>query len=1228
MIIKLKSHKSEAWPRQKIIEIISRFPTQSQCGLKSLLEEADRDSCPDNLYLGLGQTLLTTFQEGSLSRRELLQLSTVLASSGIFHLLFPKISHAGGVFPFGFWGSGSRTQASLDNQGIYRVLMIKGDGAATGPIHSLIDSSNNNYSITKQGTPVQGAFSPFSAESGKWSYSFNGSSDLLTISSGSLFGIGSTDFTVEAWIYPTSFNAIWHPVLVVGITSGFWFGKLDNGGFGIRAYGVANLAYSATLPTLYKWTHVAACRSGSTIRLFYDGVQVASATSANNFPAGPSYFGSDSAGSYFSGQISNLRLVMGNALYTANFTPSTTPLTAVSGTALLTAQDNRFKDNSTNNFSMISTGVPKVIAMSPFTSSFTSYSPSTQGGSEYFSGYNSGQYLVIPNSNAMNLGTADWTFECWLYFTDSNNIYKGIIGKRANNVGWTCALTNEAAPRIMWYSSSVGNAIAPSGSTSIIPRSTWAHCAWVRRSGIIYLYVNGIQAHSIADSIGDNTYDTSIAVSQNVGSTGELFGGYISNLRFVKGVGVYTGNFSPPIKPLTTEGATSASCYSNTTNINTTFSSSSTSLLLNFTNSDLIDHSRQNQVTSVGTPVQGAFSPFSIEPGKWSCYFDGTGDSLTVPDQAGFNLSNSDFTIEAWVNVTRSASTWGMEIITNVDTSDHNWGFCINRNTSSARISFFMAGVVTLADTSSSVFPAGWHHVAVTRSGSNFKLFLDGVQVVTASSSANYTHYSQPLYIGNDVYGNSFTGHISNVRVIKGTALYTSNFTPPTSPLTAVTNTVFLACQDNRFKDNSTNNFTITSNGDSRIVPFGPFQTTTTLYTPSVHGGSVYLNGTTDYVTLQLNSDALALSNADFTVEAWVFPTLAGNRTIIIGQCDMSTAAGSSFVFYGDSSRTSDLYVGSGSYPISSPNCILNQWNHVAFVRTGGTFSSYLNGTRVGTRSDLGTASVNTGTTTYLPAIGACSNAIRLHTGYLSDVRLIKGIGGYDATQSTLTIPTQPLSNKANTTVLMSFANAPIIDATRKNNLMRTGTTQIRVSSKKYGTGSLYFDGSSNLSFLNSHALFDFGYGDYTIEFWINYVVKNSANNIFVPVDYGSGISGAFQIVSESAGNLGIYTWGGGSADGWIATYPLSNFSTGTWYHVAFTRYNGTTNLYINGTNVSTSTKIYTGNYGNISLYIGGKTAQFLNAYLDNFTILKGKALYTGSSAGTTYFTPSNVSGY
>ena len=177
----------------------------------------------------------------------------------------------------------------------------------------------------------------------------------------------------------------------------------------------------------------------------------------------------------------------------------------------------------------------------------------------------------------------------------------------------------------------------------------------------------------------------------------------------------------------------------------------------------------------------------------------GTGDYLRVDrkDNSDFNLSTNDFTIEFWMysrNVGSSLHLVTFAASTVSASSDAGFyvrqyggvvqGYCFEGNNS--------IGVVATGSLSIDK----WYHIAYVRSGSTFTMYLDGTSTATASSAeaANF-NAGWNLNIGSaysDLY--HYNGYLSNLRIINGTALYTSNFTPNTR-LTNVANTVLLACQ-------------------------------------------------------------------------------------------------------------------------------------------------------------------------------------------------------------------------------------------------------------------------------------------------------------------------------------------------------------------------------------------------------------------------------------------------
>lgn len=203
----------------------------------------------------------------------------------------------------------------------------------------------------------------------------------------------------------------------------------------------------------------------------------------------------------------------------------------------------------------------------------------------------------------------------------------------------------------------------------------------------------------------------------------------------------------------------------------------------------------------------------------YSVYFDGTGDSLSVSG-SGFNISTGDFTAECWFyfsgpffydvvfsSTAAYQTTNNLRLITNVGEN---------------RLALANHGGLILQ--ASSLFTENvWNHVAVVRSGSTVTMYQNGVSV--GSMTYSNTVASDTFYIGNalgDANDYSAKGYISNFRVVKS-AVYTANFTPPTARLGAVANTVLLTCQDSTFKDNSSNNLTITANGNAAVNSLDPF---------------------------------------------------------------------------------------------------------------------------------------------------------------------------------------------------------------------------------------------------------------------------------------------------------------------------------------------------------------------------------------------------------------------
>ena len=216
---------------------------------------------------------------------------------------------------------------------------------------------------------------------------------------------------------------------------------------------------------------------------------------------------------------------------------------------------------------------------------------------------------------------------------------------------------------------------------------------------------------------------------------------------------------------------------------------------------------------------------------SWSNRFSGNGQYLVTPSStAAFDLSNNPFTLECWFYTTSNKGY--QNIFSRPGAADGNgWVLYFETNSTINFLGGSSNNWYVVLNTSTVPTPNTWYHAAVTRgSSNNFTLWLNGTAVATATTNYTWPSFSTyPFYIGkypnfpsfNE--GQDFGGYISNVRIVNGTCLYTSAFTPSTAPLSAVANTVLLTCQSPAFIDNGPNNIALTVTGTPSIASQNPF---------------------------------------------------------------------------------------------------------------------------------------------------------------------------------------------------------------------------------------------------------------------------------------------------------------------------------------------------------------------------------------------------------------------
>ena len=207
--------------------------------------------------------------------------------------------------------------------------------------------------------------------------------------------------------------------------------------------------------------------------------------------------------------------------------------------------------------------------------------------------------------------------------------------------------------------------------------------------------------------------------------------------------------------------------------------------------------------------------------------FDGSGDYLSLGSTTDLNLTG-DFTIEFWVYPRNQTSGTRQSVIN----TTNDWG----SQYAAVQLSHpSYVGKAMLWDydmnssdpiiTSNKQIPEDqWTHVAFTRSSGTIKLWINGTLDKTAtglSDSIEFGHVTS--YIANHSDSYYLDAKLSNLRIVKGTAVYTSSFRPPTEPLTNITNTKLLCCNNSSTTGSTVTPGTITANGDPTASSDSPF---------------------------------------------------------------------------------------------------------------------------------------------------------------------------------------------------------------------------------------------------------------------------------------------------------------------------------------------------------------------------------------------------------------------
>jgi hypothetical protein len=556
-----------------------------------------------------------------------------------------------------------------------------------------------------------------------------------------------------------------------------------------------------------QWYHIQVCRSGSTFFLFVNGnledtytSSVAITTSANvafHLAGAPGGSGAEWSNSY----IDDVLVLKGFALNTSSFTPPTSPLTTtVSQTrndlaVLYLPFDDGLEDKARNH-SVTANGNAAISA-----------TQAQFGGKSLFIDA-TGDYLAVESTGNFNFGSNDFTISMFIrpdsVNTSANNgSYATILDHDAStNTNGAWFTLHQKNQTLIWARSSAELVT----TSDCLSAATWHHVAIIKSSNTTSIVVDGTTVGSASDT---NNYSDTVSRSlfigkQNISNT-RRYDGYIDDLLIVKGFGmVFTSAPSAASDGEVTDVATDSRTFSSVWNLNSavvaenfkagtwpvTFDNR-ISLYLPFDVDIQDDSSNSHTVTAYGS---AAVSTAQVKYGAKSLDLSSNTNSggvatdyLTIPDHSSFDFGSGDFTVTAWVNLDSNAGNKTSSVVLNksISGASSNSSFYFGAGKNGCSIYTSTSGTAwngTTLESSTSITPGNWVHIAWVRNGNVFKIFQDGTETASTTNTITIYTSTRNVDIGRQsTSGSAFKGYIDDLRVIKGHAEYTSNFTPPTS---------------------------------------------------------------------------------------------------------------------------------------------------------------------------------------------------------------------------------------------------------------------------------------------------------------------------------------------------------------------------------------------------------------------------------------------------------------
>ena len=846
------------------------------------------------------------------------------------------------------------------------------------------------------------------------------------------------------------------------------------------------------------------------------------------------------------------------------------------------------------------------------TTTLGTFSPHRHGGySHFFDG--SGDYLrddTIADAFDTNAGHCDnFTIEMWILNRDATNTSNYVIGSNALSGGANDFILGTR--KVFW-----NNAELADYGDERTNQYEWFHLVCVHEhdpSGgnneVVSVWINGRRTGRHTGlariSFANNTWAFGTeADAGNFGSLGNYHHGYIHDVKITKAA-LY-GDTS--VIPVPTEMSTPHPTAN-------------------------IFHGFQKGFIDPRFTIAGNVSTEPTSPLDYSSYksdnggsvnFPGASDALTIASTTDFQFGTGDFTVEVWGYHTSYSNTPYLFDMRDSGSSTSGTNRLVLFMNTSGNMIVWIDGVRI----SENMRLNSWVHYAVVKNSGTLTLYVNGISVGTWSDSVNYS--GAPITIGQRQGSSTqgWNGHLSDFRIVKGTAVYTGDFTPPSGPLTATGGT---------YPSNTNVNTSITAGHTKLLLNFtqaklvDKSQNRNITITGDVVASSAQQHYGENTLAFDGNGDRLVIprviplgDDVDWTIETWVRASgVDGTRVDLISQYVLSQTgrmgiyfASGKLVFFQNNLSPNQV--------IGTTDAVNNQWHHVAVTNHDGTRRIYLDGNFEGSTSGTGHM---LDTDTVIGDLGdGASNGAELN-GYLHDLRISQDLVRYPyiakpkiltTTNSNMEKPGgsfPTVSNASNTLFLIGHTNSIVDGSTNSTSITSHGNTQMSLGllpkGAETGMNSIHFDGSGDyLSATTASAL---GTGDWTVEYWV-WHDEFGSNQIHLA--FGTYAPAFYYRHSSSTFKFSFYQQSAGlSGNVWTTYAPTPN----KWYHLAWVHDDSENKLalFVNGAFWGDVT--YTGNTTSTSLRVGDDTTSaWMNGNISNLRIVKEK-LYTHN------FTPSTT---